>query len=164
MAEIPLSRGLVALVDVEDYARLMNYTWHAIMRDERPGWVYAASSARVGGVIKRFYMHQLVANAWPGEVVDHVNRNSLDNRRANLRICKYWQNTVNSRAKIGRSGFRGVSAHPSGTWHVALRHDGKRVNVGTFRDAEEAARAYDEAALKYHGAFASLNFPVRGEP
>jgi hypothetical protein len=111
----------------------------------------------------------VIAGAGPGDIVDHVNGDTLDNRRANLRICSARENTTNvtssKRQKLG--GYKGVTWHPKGKkWEAGiccgeLRPNGKRkrIYLGLFSDPKEAARAYDREAIKHFGAFASLNFP-----
>lgn len=90
------------------------------------------------------------------QIVDHVNRNPLDNRRANLRICTRSQNCMN-RKSTPRSGFKGVVQNGSG-WAAHIKMNRKVHHLGTYRTKEEAARAYDSAAKRMFGEFAVLNF------
>lgn len=105
------------------------------------------------------YLHRLIAGARKGEVVDHINGNSLDNRKANLRICTKAENSRNRKlGPTNKSGFKGVSweAH-TGKWRAKIGTDHKQITIGRFDTKEDAARAYNEAAIKYHGPFARLN-------
>lgn len=158
--EIPLTRGYVALIDSEDYARVSSKKWYAAtLRDER--YVYAFSG---GGKAELFNMHRFVCGLGKGDKsqVDHINHNTLDNRRANLRLCSHGENQRHSRRQSNnRSGYKGVYWKPDhNRWLVEIRAEGKAIHIGYFTDKIAAAIAYDEAAKKYHGEFAFLNFPT----
>lgn len=89
--------------------------------------------------------------------VDHINGDGLDNTRNNLRAVTPAENLRNQRLrKDNTSGFKGVSRH-EGRWRARVRVDGKYTHVGLFDSAEDAARAYDEAARNMHGIFARTN-------
>jgi hypothetical protein len=104
------------------------------------------------------YLHTFLTG-WP--LVDHANGNGLDNRRSNLRLATGTQNNANRRlASNSTSGFKGVNLYKrTGRWraHIAIHRQQK--HLGYFRTAEEAARAYDIAALALFGEFALINFP-----
>lgn len=109
-------------------------------------------------------MHRLVVGAEPGQQVDHVNRDGLDNRRANLRLATNGQNRANSRS-ASASGYKGVYRVPNkgvyrttDKWRAQIRAGGRIIHLGYFGDAETAARAYDAAAREYFGEFARGNF------
>lgn len=91
-------------------------------------------------------------------IIDHINRDPLDNRKSNLRICTHSQNCMN-RIIVGKSGFRGVVVNGSG-WAAHIKINRKTQHLGTYRTKEDAARAYDAAAQRLFGEFAVLNFPV----
>lgn len=97
------------------------------------------------------------------DVVDHINCNGLDNRRANLRVCTVQQNLMNcERVQRKRATpYKGVSLGKDGKYYPRLMVKGKMLNMGSFATAEEAARVYDEAALRHCGEFAYLNFPAK---
>lgn len=152
MAEIALTRGKVALVDDADLALVSRFKWCA--KRHRRTW-YAETWN--GG--DHLYMHSLILGA---KGCDHVNGDGLDNRRENLRTATPTENNRNRRP-IGASRFKGVSPRKSGTFRAAIKVAGKTLWLGVFSTEEEAARAYDAAAVEHFGEFAWLNFPVRGE-
>ena len=152
--EIQLTRGMVALVDDEDFVYLSKHNWYAHRgRDSKD--FYAVRSNRC------IRMHREIMNAKSGQFVDHRNGNTLDNRRSNLRFCTPSQSQMNRGIPPNNtSGYRGVFRDKrSGKWRAAIKINYKQIRLGNFIIKEDAARAYDTAAKKYHGEFARLNFP-----
>jgi hypothetical protein len=153
--QIPLTKGYTAIVDDEDYDRLVSMgRWQASVTRDR---VYAIHSLNRG----RIYMHRALVPGAP--LIDHVDGNGLDNRRANLRVATRAQNSMNMRLMTGtRTGFKGVARQPrsnANPWRAYIRVDGRSHWLGVFPTREAAARAYDDAALSMFGEFARLNFP-----
>ncbi len=142
------------MVDDEDYQALSGVRW-SVSR------VGATTYAHRYAGNRKIYMHREILGAAPGQLVDHVNLNGLDNRRLNLRLCTKGQNTANTKRAPGRSGYRGVVSR-DGHYHAMVWVNGRRIRVGIFETAEEAARARDRAAQQYLGQFARLNF-AQGE-
>lgn len=109
---------------------------------------------------------RLIMKAPPGLVVDHINRNPLDNRRKNLRIVTQAENMRNTKRRRGNGvscEYRGVTATANRQkWMSKIKVDGRWHYLGTFVSAEDAARAYDAAAIAAHGASACVNFPSDG--
>lgn len=151
---ISLSRGLTSVIDDEDAALVGAYFWYA--HKSRQDW-YARTNSLGGVRMSRFLM-----GAAPGQLVDHRNGDTLDNRRANLRLADLCQNRSNSRFRAPRSGYKGVSQRPSGTFCARIEVRGQARGLGTFPTAEEAAHAYDEALIAAYGEFARPNFPRPG--
>jgi hypothetical protein len=151
---IRLTRNLHAIVDAADYEWLKEYKWYA-GSPNRAGQVYARRNSSKGIVL----MHRMIMNPPKGKVVDHLNGNTLDNRRCNLHICTQRENTWNRRkTAYGQSRFMGVS--PRGDkWQAKVgRH-----YLGLFDDEVEAAQVRDREALRMYGAKAWLNFPPEPE-
>lgn len=97
-------------------------------------------------------------------VVDHISRDTRDNRRTNLRVATRAENACNEVIRMtNQSGFKGVSLHRSGKYRADIGVNGRTIYLGLFVTREEAAHAYDEAARKYHREFARTNFPCAGE-
>lgn len=154
---IPLTRGYVALVDEGDYELLSKRNWMTAIRERSIYAVSCESRSNGGGTT---YMHRLLVNAKKGEQVDHVNHNGLDNRRANLRICTVAQNRQNQRKTRGSSKYKGVCWHKAGgKWRAYIKRESRQRGLGCYEIEEDAARAYDRAAVEMFGEFASLNFP-----
>jgi hypothetical protein len=155
--EIPLTKGFVAIVDAEDAGRVLAMgRWYA-RRSLRT--TYASKKVRLDdGREVGVHMHNFITG-WP--YVDHRNGDGLDNRRANLRQATHVENGRNRGAQVNNtSGWKGVSWDTGrGRWRAQIAVDGRRIFLGRFDDPVEAARVYDEAAVRYFGEFAHLNFP-----
>lgn len=156
--ELPLTRGLVTLVDEADFDWLSRWSWHAHFSK---GGVYARRSVTAGGP-RKIQMHRAIMAPPDGSFVDHINRNTLDNRRSNLRIASLFQNAQNISRRKNVSGYRGVYQMRD-EWTVLLHSCGTRYYGGQFSDLILAARRYDELAREHHGEFAVLNFPDEAE-
>lgn len=154
---IPLSKGKYAIVDAADFEWLMQWKWHA-EKDRNGNW-YARHSVCENGKYGKVHMHRLVANVSDDTMPDHINGNTLDNRRQNLRQATNKQNSRNQRkSRANTSGFKGVTLHrETGKWRAQIRIDGKMRHLGLFDEAREAAIAYNEAAIAHYGEFARIN-------
>jgi hypothetical protein len=158
MKEINLSKGFKTTVSDEDYGRVSNLKWYA--HKGTSGHYYAANMSQVvDGARRRVFMHRLINDTPEGLETDHINGDSLDNRRENLRTATKSQNQHNTKLrKDSTSGYKGVSWHKATKkWRARVNKDGHTVFTGYFDDITEAARAYNMAAQKLFGEFAELN-------
>jgi len=106
---------------------------------------------------RQVYIHRRIVAAKKGDVVDHVNNDSLDNSRKNLRVCSISQNRMNSKKRSdSNQKYKGVHKKLN-RYRAVIGFNGKRINIGSFLTEEAAAIAYNKAALKYHGEYAQLN-------
>lgn len=155
---IPLTQGQVAVVDASDYDWLMQWNWCALR--VRDGVFYASRTEDVAGKKYTVSMAREIMGHPEGLAVDHRS-GTLDNRRSNLRVATFQQNSCNRIPHSGRK-FKGVFWHKKANkWRSLIRVDYKLKSLGMFTRAEDAARAYDIAAREFHGEFAWTNFPTK---
>ena len=161
--EIPLTQGKFAIVDDDDYERVMQFKWFA-QRTERGTW-YAGRHLGSRTNRTRIMLHRFLMSARSGQNVDHVNLDGLDCRRSNMRFASRSQNAANRRRlSSNTSGYKGVTyCAQSHKWRADITFENRQRNLGRFSTPEEAAAAYDDTARELFGAFARLNFPNDGE-
>lgn len=159
MKEIPVSRGMVALVDDEDFDLVGHLRWYASIVNKGSCFYAARHTSRKSEKHMVIYMHRIILNAPSGMDVDHINGNGLDNQKKNLRLCNHQQNMCNIRKRKGASSlYKGVHwAKIHQRWVAKIEVNKKIRAVGVFRTEIEAALAYNEAAKELHGEYAVLN-------
>ena len=147
--EVVLIDGTIAIVSHEDYDLVITHRW----RSNNKGYVVKSSG------FPRTSLHRLILDAPKGTQVDHINRNKLDNRRSNLRLCNQNQNEANKPSRRGsRSSYKGVHWHiVSKRWVAKIRKNSQSIHLGCFLEENDAALAYNKAAKEIHGEFAYLN-------
>ena len=142
MQQIQLTKGKIALVDDDDYEWLSKINWYYHR--------YCMTHFRINGKRRTILMHRAIMGCTCDEKVDHINRDTCDNRRENLRIATTSQNAGNSvKHKDNKSGFKGL-VYRCGRWQVYC----KEKYLGTYSTAEEAQEVYMAAAINNWGEFA----------
>lgn len=139
MKKIPLTQGKFALVDDEDYERMLRWEWHAA----KDGHTYYARSWK-GETIKLVPMHREIMRAKNGQIIDHIDGDGLNNQKANLRFCTTSENILNVRDLQSRnsSGVSGVNwCKREEKWFARVQMSGKRTVLGYFQHLEDAAMA-----------------------
>jgi hypothetical protein len=156
MKEITLTQGKVAMVDGGDFEYLNQFKWYA----RKNGCCYYALRHLYGKYGKPITMHfEIMGQPPKGMLQDHKDGNGLNNQKGNLRFCTVAQNQWNSaKQKDNQSGYKGVHlAKGRRKWTAQIMVNGEKKYLGRFHTPQEAAIAFNEAALKYHGEFARLN-------
>jgi hypothetical protein len=160
MKYIPLTKGKVSIVDDEDFRWLSQWKWQYLQNKNG----YAIRD------LGRKYLHREIMHCPKGKQVDHINHNTLDNRKENLRICTGAENHHNIiRKSLPESGYRGVknfnkqrkklwiAKKGNRPWSASIMVNRKYIYLGCYFTKEEAAKVYNEAAVKYFGEYAHLN-------
>ena len=148
--------GRFALVDDEDFERINAHRWSV-----SGGYAITNIVGNTVSKTRKVQMHRLVTECIPGVQIDHINNDPLDNRSENLRICTTSQNGMNR--KLGTNSatkYKGVCAVMKKMglrYYASIALQKKRYNLGIFNSAQEAAIAYNNAAIKLYGEFARLN-------
>jgi hypothetical protein len=160
MKLIPLSQGLFAKVDDEDYDWIMQWKWYA---NKAKHTIYATRhesiKGRKGAKRGLIKMHRFILNNPTCENIDHADHDGLNNQKSNLRIANDRQNNANRKSQKGSSSkYLGViHIKERGVWHARIRNNHKAILLGDYKQEDEAAEAYNIAAKKIHGEFANLN-------
>jgi len=150
MKKIKLTNGEYTLVDKEDYNYLKNFKW--LKRSNYVGYVKQKNKKQT-----TILMHRLIMNAKKGEIIDHINRNPLDNRKKNLRLSNKSKNAANCKIhKHNTSGYKGVSKYRN-KFKAYIVKNNKQIHIGCFYTKKEAAIAYNKKALELFGKHANLN-------
>lgn len=163
---VPLNKGLYTSVDEEDYERIMLWRWRIRKGN---GLTFEAVTDHCLDLTVRpleysqIQMPHIILQLAPSVIIDHKNRNALDNRKSNLRICETRAQNGWNRAKNknNKSGYKGVWKCTHGLrYQTCINVNGQKINIGNFLDPKEAAFARDVATMVFHGEeFGVFNFP-----
>lgn len=168
MASLEIAKNASVLIDESDYERVSRFRWN---RYKKYAYRAPRNGKNEGGKDRRkiLLMHRYIVglNDEKGNKictcnyhVDHINHDTLDNRRSNLRICFDWQNNKNvlKTKKNATSTYLGVSwCKGRKRWLAQISHENKTRNLGRFNTEKEAAEKYNEVAQLLHGEYANLN-------
>ena len=164
--ELKTNRGVIFLIDDEDYHLVKDIKWNQSSKGYIRGYCRVAK--------RQIILHRLVMDVWKKSIpiIDHINRIKTDNRKCNLRFCTQSENQKNITPR-GKSKYLGVSIHTTfvdyktksgvvktykyASFRSSISANGKWMCLGKFKNEIDAAKAYNEAAIKYHGEFANLN-------
>ena len=165
MLQIPLTRGYTALVDDAWFPYLNQWKWHVHLPGRKLKKEYACRNEAGGKV----YMHRVVSRVQMDLDVDHIDGNGLNNQESNLRAATRTQNNWNARKRDSSTPYIGVfyldpskpiyARYALNPYKASVQVKGKKIHVGYFTTADEAAKARDDAALEHFGPFAVFNFP-----
>lgn len=161
MKEIKLTKGQVTLVDDDDFDWLNQWSWYA---DKIGGTFYVKRRIYLGringkGRGRSIYIHREIMQPSKGKRIDHKDGDGLNNQKHNLRECTHTENMRNAKSRrVFSSKYHGVHWDKAREkWSVTIMADRKLFYIGRFNDENQAALAFNEAAKKHHGEFASLN-------
>lgn len=150
MKEIKLTQGKVALVDDEDYEKLLKYKWYA---HNNNGRFYVIGTGKIK-------MHRKILNPPDDMYIDHIDHNGLNNQKSNLRLCNKSQNNQNL---VSKRKYKGVYYRGNRIgYQSTIGYKGEQHYLGCFKSEIDAAKAYNDAAIKYFGDFANLNIIPEG--
>lgn len=152
---VPLTQGFFTIIDKDDFEKVSQFNWQVGIRPN--GRKYARKSPRTPGEEK---LHRFIMNPPRNKEIDHINCDTLDNRKCNLRICDRAENRKNTVKQKGNfsSKYKGVHwIAKRNRWMSQIVVNKKKITIGDFSTDIEGAYAYDRAALKYHGEFARTN-------
>lgn len=172
MKEIQLSQGKVALVDDGDFEWLNQWKWHSIRKPNNR--FYASRQTKITRTDKgqrqtMLLMHRFILSPDKRLVIDHKDGNGLNNQRNNIRVCTTAQNIQNRRKlPTNTLGLKGISievgnGRKTPAYKAGIMIEGTLHYLGCYKTPEEAAKVYDDAARKYHGEYACVNYPRLGE-
>ena len=165
MKKIKLTQGKISLIDDKDFLLVSKYKWCASYSKLTKTYYALSNRKTKAGKFKTIKMHRIIMAAKSGFFVDHINHDTLDNRRNNLRIVNKHQNAMNRKGHDDSlSKYKGVTFNKNKyiqKWQASIMKNYKKIHLGYFTNQRDAAMAYDLAARKHFKHYAFLNFPDR---
>lgn len=154
---IPLRNRKYAIVDSENFKELNKYKWCCVNGYAQRSFYHGIKNGKI--ITSGLLMSRIILNAPIGKQVDHINHNTLDNRKCNLRIATHAENQHNrKKSKNKSSRYKGVSYKKSRKkWIAKIKLNKKSYWLGSFLSEKDAAKAYNKASKKYHGKFSFVN-------
>lgn len=139
-------------IDLEDYDEVYKHSWNTSCKDG-----YVRRTGRKGKQSYYVSLCRFLVNAPNDKLVDHRDGDILNNRKSNLRVCTKAQNNFNRKIQDSNtSGYKGVIKKDN-KWQAQIKANRVHYYLGLYKTPEEAALAYNEAAIKLHGEFANIN-------
>jgi hypothetical protein len=161
MKEIKLTQNQIAFVDDEDYDFLLQWKWCSYFSPITKTY-YAIRNSRINEKIKRIniYMHREIMETNKILFCDHINHDTLNNQKYNLRNCIFINNMQNKKLyKNSTTLYKGVIFDKeTGKYRSRIGIDNRKIHIGRFSSAIDAAMAYDKKAIELYGEFAHTNF------
>jgi hypothetical protein len=156
MKEIKLTRGIVVIVDDEDYEFLNKWKWYAARAGNS---VYAQRGVCINERINIIKMHRVIMSSPVDLEIDHIDGNGLNNQRSNLRTCTRSQNMMNQKPRLNCSSkYKGVTWNKrDNRYQARIIINYKNISLGYFKSEKDAAITYNSKALELYGEFAWLN-------
>jgi hypothetical protein len=145
---ILLINGSEVQIDDEDFPEISKYRWRISKSNKTKTYIK-------GGPCSAIYMHRFIMQANDGFDVDHIDGDTFNNKRSNLRICIHSDNLCNSRRRSdNKSGHRGIGYDKKGDrWVAETTYRGSRIRIGRYKTKEEAVAKYEEYARELFGVF-----------
>lgn len=155
--QVPVSGGKhFALIDAEDADRVLMHKWCAFPNRAGSYYVHRRMPKAKGGKFIKLHRFLMGLEVNDGMCVDHINGDTLDNRKSNLRVCKQGENMRNYRHAWGNEGVRGITKTAQGKFRARIRYNRALYEIGSFDTLHDASVAYAFASSLLHGEFGSL--------
>lgn len=149
--------GYTVIIDEDDFERVSKYKWHVRSSDKKKwGKIYFDYVDKTSGRSITFSLHRFIMGSIPNDhtIVDHINSNTLDNRKSNLRKCTAAENSRNrGLQKNNKSGIKGVRRVKNGKWIAQIKVNNQVIYLGSFDSPEKAKKNYELSSKQYHGEF-----------